>query len=215
MSAVSRVRAEPRWPASLALVACVALYVALPSRLVVGPQWLVPVLVALPLAPLSARKNRHPDESVWIRHATIGLIALVTLANVTSLVLLVRHLLAGHVSQGRALIFSAVAVWITNVIVYGLWFWEVDRGGPHRRASSEKLMPDLQFPQMQNPDQAPEHWRPNFIDYLYTSLANGTSFAPADAMPLSARMKVLFAGESIVSFITIAVVAARAVNILQ
>jgi uncharacterized membrane protein len=76
-------------------------------------------------------------------------------------------------------------------------------------------MPDLQFPQMENPDLAPEDWRPNFIDYLYTSLANGTSFAPADAMPLSVRMKVLFAGESIVSFVTIAVVAARAVNILR
>jgi uncharacterized membrane protein len=212
---VNHVRGEPRWPASLALVACVGLYLALPSRLVVGPHWLVPVLVALPLAPLSARKHRRPDESRWIRDVTVSLIALITVANVTSLVLLVRHLLAGHVSQGRALIFSAVAVWITNVIVYGLWFWEVDRGGPHRRASGHKLMPDLGFPQMQNPDLAPENWRPSFGDYLYTSLANGTSFAPADAMPLSLRMKALFAGESIVSFVTIAVVAARAVNILR
>jgi uncharacterized membrane protein len=182
---------------------------------VIGPHWLVPVLVGLPLIPLSLRKHRRPDESRWVRDVAVSLIALITLANVTSLVLLVRHLLAGHVSQGRALIFSAVAVWITNVIVFGLWFWEVDRGGPHRRASGEKLLPDLQFPQMENPDQAPVHWRPSFIDYLYTSLANGTSFAPADAMPLTIRMKALFAGESIVSFVTIAVVAARAVNILR
>jgi len=212
---VSTVTPEPRWPASLALVACVALYLLLPNRLVVGPHWLLPVLVALPLGPLSARKHRQPDESVWIRHATIALIALVTLANVTSMGLLVHHLLVSQVSQGRKLIYSAVAVWLTNVIVYGLWFWEVDRGGPHRRASGEKLQVDLQFPQMENPNLAPEHWRPHFTDYLYTSFANGTSFAPADAMPLTFRMKVLFTTESVVSLVTIAVVAARAVNILR
>jgi len=215
LSTVSTVTPEPRWPASLALVACVALYFLLPDRLVVGPHWLLPVLVALPLGPLSARKHRQPDESAWIRHATIALIALVTLANVTSMVLLVHLLLVSQVSQGRRLIYSAVAVWLTNVIVYGLWFWEVDRGGPHRRASGEKLQIDLQFPQMENPNLAPENWRPHFTDYLYTSFANGTSFAPADAMPLTFRVKALFATESIVSLVTIAIVAARAVNILR
>jgi hypothetical protein len=206
---------EPRWPASLALVVCVGLYVLLPNRLVVGPHWLLPVLVALPLGPLSARRHRHPDESSWIRHVTIGLVALVTAANVTSLVLLVHHLLNSDVSQGRKLIYSAVAVWLTNIILYGLWFWEVDRGGPHRRASGDKLLPDLQFPQMQTPDQAPKNWRPAFTDYLFTSFANGTSFAPADAMPLTLRMKVLFTSESVVSLATIAIVASRAVNILR
>src|SRR5271170_2983932 len=212
---MATVTPEPRWPASLALVACVGLYVILPNRLVVGPHWLLPIIVALPLAPLSARKHRHPDESVWIRHATIGLIGLMTLANVISMALLVHHLLNSNVSQGRNLIYSAVAVWLTNVIVYGLWFWEVDRGGPHRRASGEKLLPDIQFPQMENPGLAPEHWRPRFTDYLYTSFANGTSFAPADAMPLTLRAKLLFTSESLVSLITIAIVAARAVNILK
>jgi hypothetical protein len=212
---MATVTPEPRWPASLALVVCVGLYVILPNRLVVGPHWLLPVIVALPLAPLSARKHRHPDESIWIRHATIGLIALMTLANVVSMALLVHHLLNANVTQGRNLIYAAVAVWLTNVIVYGLWFWEVDRGGPHRRASGEKLTPDLQFPQMENPGLAPEHWRPRFTDYLYTSFANGTSFAPADAMPLTLRAKALFTSESMVSLITIAIVAARAVNILK
>jgi uncharacterized membrane protein len=197
------------------LVVCATLYVLLPDRLVVGPHWLLPVLVVLPLGPLSARRHRHPDESAWIRKAVIVLITLVTLANVMSVVLLVHHLLVGRVSQGRKLIDAAVAVWLTNVIVYGLWFWEIDRGGPHRRASGDKLVIDLQFPQMENPKLAPEHWRPHFTDYLYTSFANGTSFAPADAMPLSFRMKVLFTTESVVSLVTIAVVAARAVNILR
>lgn len=215
MSPIDGAYPEPRWPASLALVVCVGLYVLLPNRLVVGPHWLLPVLVALPLGPLSARRHRHPDESSWIRHVTIGLVALVTAANVTSLVLLVHHLLNSDVSQGRKLIYSAVAVWLTNIILYGLWFWEVDRGGPHRRASGDKLLPDLQFPQMQTPDQAPKNWRPAFTDYLFTSFANGTSFAPADAMPLTLRMKVLFTTESVVSLATIAIVASRAVNILR
>ncbi|MGD0853286.1 MAG: hypothetical protein ABSA07_08010 [Acidimicrobiales bacterium] len=177
MSDVDTGRLEPRWPASIALVVCVALYVLLPDRLVVGPHWLLPVLVALPLGPLSARRHRHPDESAWIRQVTLGLIALVTAANITSMVLLVHHLLVSEVSQGRKLIYSAVAVWLTNVILYGLWFWEIDRGGPHRRASGEKLVIDLQFPQLENPHLAPENWRPRFTDYLYTSRA-GRRHAP-------------------------------------
>lgn len=208
-------RAEPRWPASLALLTCVALYVVLPDRLVIGPRWVVPALIILVLMSLSTRRHRHPDEPPRVRHLTLGLITLVTLANVTSMVLLVQRLLNTSVSQGRALIYSAVSVWLTNIIVYGVWFWEVDRGGPTRRAAGLKLVYDLQFPQMENPQLAPAEWEPRFTDYLYTSFANGTSFAPADAMPLSRRMKVLFVSESMVSFVTVAVVAARAVNILK
>lgn len=206
---------EPRWPASLALVVCVGLYVVLPNRLVVGPRWLVPILIALPLIPLSATKHRHPNESPWVRYLTITLIGIVTAANITSMALLVHHLLVVNVSQGRNLIYSAVSVWLTNVIIYGLWLWEIDRGGPHRRASGLDIVPDIQFPQMENPKLAPVDWQPSFSDYLYTSFANGTSFAPADAMPLTLLAKTLFASESIVSLITIAVVAARAVNILH
>lgn len=212
---MQNVRPEPRWPASLALLACAGLYLVLPSRLAVGPRWLLPVLVVLPLIPLSARKHRHPNDAPWVRYLCVGLIALVTVANFASVVLLVHHLLNTQVSQGRQLIYSAVAVWLTNVIVFGLWFWELDRGGPHLRAGPDLRLPDIQFPQMENPQLAPKDWHPRFFDYLFTSLANGTSFAPADAMPLSLQAKALFASESVVSLVTIAVVAARAVNILR
>ncbi len=208
-------RAEPRWPASVAVVVCAALYVILPGRLTVGPRWVLPVLVVLPLIPLSLRRHRRPDESPAVRAVTLTLIGAITVANTVSLTLLVHHLLHANVSQGRALVYSAVAVWLTNVIVFALWFWEIDRGGPHRRAGSDPGWPDLQFPQMENPHLAPEDWRPTFADYLYTAFANGTSFAPADAMPLSVRAKALFLGESLVSLATIAIVAARAVNILR
>ena len=206
---------EPRWPASLAFLTCVLLYVLLPNRLVIGPRWLIPALIVLVLIPLSLRRHRQPDDSPWVRRLTLSLITLITVANFTSMVLLVQRLLDTSVSQGRALIFSAVSVWLTNVIVYGVWFWEVDREGPTRRAGGRADVFDLQFPQMENPEYAPKEWRPKFTDYLYTSFANGTSFAPADVMPLTRRMKILFLTESLVSFVTIAVVAARAVNILN
>ena len=209
------VHGVPRWPASLALLTCVGLYVVLPNRLVIGPRWLIPALIILLLLPLSTRRHRHPDDSPRVRHLTLTLITLVTLANVTSMVFLVRRLLDTSVSQGRALIYSAVSVWLTNIIIYGVWFWEIDRGGPTQRAAGSTAVYDLQFPQMENPTLAPDGWEPRFTDYLYTSFANGTSFAPADAMPLSRRMKILFVSESMVSFVTIAVVAARAVNILK
>jgi uncharacterized membrane protein len=215
LAAVPETNPEPRWPASVALAVCAVLYLALPNRLVVGPKWVLPVLVILPLIPLSAERHRHPDESRHVRRLTLSLIALVTLANVVSMGLLVDHLLHTQVVQGRALIYSAVAVWMTNVIVFGLWFWEIDRGGPHLRSGGTTAWPDLQFPQMGETDLAPPGWRPAFTDYLYTSFANGTSFAPADAMPLTVRLKALFLAESLVSLITIAVVAARAVNILR
>ena len=212
---MSTVHPEARWPASLALLTCVGLYVVLPSRLVVGPRWLVPVLVALPLAPLSARRHRHPDDAPWIRRIVLVLIAIVTVANVTSAALLVHRLLSTNVSQGTQLIYSAVSIWLTNVIIYGVWFWEIDRGGPHRREGNATTWPDIQFPQMENPDLAPPDWRPHFFDYLFTSFANGTSFAPADAMPLTLRLKVLFATESMISLVAIVVVGARAINILR
>ncbi len=205
---------EPRWPAGLALLCCTALYVVLPDRLVVGPRWLLPVLIILPLLPLSARKHHHPDESPWVRRTVIVMLAIITFANVVSVGLLVDRLLTTNVSGGRSLIYSAVAIWLTNVIVYGIWFWEIDGGGPHMRAGGTELV-DIQFPQLENPSLAPENWHPRFYDYLYTAFANGTSFAPADAMPLTLRVKVLFATESMVSLIAITVVAARAVNILR
>ncbi len=208
-------RGSHRWPASAALLVCAALYLVLPNRLSIGPRWILPVLIVLPLIPLSLRKHRHPADSPWVRRLTITLIAVINLANVASMVLLVHHLLHSHVTHGRQLIYSAIAVWITNVIVFSLWYWEVDRGGPAKRGTDVEEAPDLQFPQMENPQLAPKNWHPTYFDYLYTAFSNGTSFAPADAMPLTLRLKFLFACESTVSLITIAIVAARAVNILN
>jgi uncharacterized membrane protein len=208
-------RPEPRWPASLALVVCATLYVLLPDRLVVGPRWLLPVLVVLPLIPLSITWHRRPENPTPIRYLAIALVALTTLANVMSVILLIERLFYSAVVPGRGLLYSAASIWATNVIVFGLWFWELDRGGPHIRVGRDARPPDLLFPQMTMTREAPTDWHPRFLDYLYTSLANGTSFAPADAMPLTPSMKSLFALESLISFVTIAIIAGEAVNILR
>ena len=208
-------RRTQRWPASVALLACALFYVVLTNRLVVGPRWLLPVLIVLPIVPLEWHHYRKVNPSPWARCLALGLLALISAANIGSMGLLVHRLLVAHVSQGRALVYSAVVVWLTNITVSGLWFWEVDRGGPTVRGSAKEPLPDLQFPQMENPNLAPKSWLPQFSDYLYSAFANGTSFAPADAMPLSGRMKLLFTVEAVVSLVTIAIVAARAVNILN
>jgi len=174
---------------------CVGLYVALPNRLVVGPRWLVPVLVALPLLPLSARKHRHPNDAPWVRYLTLGLIGFGDRG---------EHHVGGaagpslaqrqRVSRSEPDLFGGVGVahqrHRLRVVAMGN-----RSGGPHRRAGSDTLLPDVQFPQMENPSLAPKDWRPRFFDYLYTSFANGTSFAPADAMPLTILAKSLFAVE--------------------
>ena len=210
-----RVRKEAHWPASLALLVCAGLYVALPSRLDVGPQWLLPALIILPLVPLSARRHRHPDESRWVRTVCVSLIGIITLANVASVVLLCTVFYYATNLHARALITSAASIWATNVIVFGLWFWEIDRGGPHRaRRPVRRRGPTCSSPRWETRRSHRIDWRPSFIDYLYTSFANGTSFAPADAMPLSLHEE-LFASEALISFVTIAVVAGGRVNILR
>jgi uncharacterized membrane protein len=206
---------EPRWPADLALLSCAGLYVLLPSRLAVGPKWLLPILVVLPLIPLSARRHRRPDDGPWVHMLAVSLVMIITVANVVSGILLIHHVFHAANISGRQLLYSGALIWATNVIIFGMWYWEVDRGGPHLRGGKNERLPDLQFPQMTQPTVAPSDWHPRFVDYLYTSFANGTSFAPADAMPLTFQMKGLFAMEALISFVTIAIIAGEAVNIIR
>ncbi|HEY1825894.1 MAG TPA: DUF1345 domain-containing protein [Acidimicrobiales bacterium] len=206
---------EPRWPADLSVLVCAGLYVLLSDRLVVGPRWLVPGLVVLLLIPLTIRRHRRPDDSRFIRRLAMSITAIVTAANVVSVGLLVHYILyTRHTLDALGLIYSAASIWTTNVIIFGLWFWELDRGGPHLRVGPDARPPDLQFPQM-TVDAEGESWHPRYFDYLYTSFANGTSFAPADAMPLTGSMKAVFASEALISFLTIAIIAGEAINNLH
>jgi uncharacterized membrane protein len=144
----------------------------------------------------------------------LGLIALVSAANVVSLVLLVHYLLHHNVGNGRSLIFSGIALWVTNVLLFGLWYWELDQGGPLARRTGHTTTPDFLFPQMTEPDHSPEDWRPGMVDYLYVSFTNATAFSPTDTMPLTPSAKTLMAAQALVALVTIGLVVARAVNIL-
>ena len=207
---------ESRWPATIAVVAALVLQAALPNRLTPGPRYVVPGLeLVFLLALIAVNPSRLTSESKDVRWLSLALVALVNAANVTSLGLLVRHLLRGGTSNGRQLVFAGAGIWLTGVIAFGLWFWELDRGGPLSRLSSEHAPPDFLFPQMENPGVARAPWSPNFVDYLYVSLTNASAFSPTDALPLTTRAKLLMAIEALASLATIAIVGARAVNILR
>jgi hypothetical protein len=208
---------ESRWPATLAVVAAIGLYVTLPDTLLLGPRWILPALEGAILVPLIvARPHRHAGEAGPARLAAIALIALANVGNVGSLVLLIHNLfIHGGGITGRTLVIAAIEIYLTNVIIFGLWYWELDGGGPARRLAEDPLLPDFLYPQMNTPNRAPPGWRPHFLDYLYVSLTNATAFSPTDTMPLTHLAKILMGLQSLASLLTVALVAGRAVNILN
>jgi hypothetical protein len=206
---------EPKWLARLATLAALVLYITLPDKLILGPFWLIPGGEAALLLFLSVTSTRHQLEERVVRTLAIVSIGVINAANVASLVLLVHSLIGGAKVDGRELIVSSIQIWLTNVLVFALWFWEIDRGGPIDRCSPEHEEPDFLFPQMVTPEAARPGWTPSFLDYLYVSFTNATAFSPTDTMPLTVLAKMLMAVESVVSLVTVAVVAARAVNILS
>jgi hypothetical protein len=217
-------RSEARWPASIAVIGTVLLYVTLPEKLTFGPAWLVPVVEFTLLVPLSvAVPERHHQELKWQRGVSTGLIAVLNAANIFSLALLVNFLLGGGKTDGAQLILSAIQIWLTNVLIFALWYWELDRGGPGRRAHESAdgqyvggdSYPDFLFPQMTTPAIAPSGWYPKFLDYLYLSFTNATAFSPTDCLPLTPWSKMLMLVQSLTSLLTVALVASRAVNILS
>lgn len=213
MISTARQRVQ-HWPAILAILAAIGLYFVLPVQLSLGPRWLIPVLEAVLLLLLNlVRAYRRTSEVADVRFLTIAVIALLNLANMVSVGLLVDDLLYGGITTGRPLLYGAVSVWLTNVIVYALWFWQLDRGGPVARATGRAREPDFQFPQMLAP--TPTRWDPAFFDYFYVAFTNAAAFSPTDTMPLSRAAKALMTVESMVSLVTIGIVAARAVNILH
>jgi uncharacterized membrane protein len=210
--------AEPVWPAELAIVAAIVLQVTLPDSLRLGPRYAVPVLEALLIVGLlfltpRRLEGRHRRR----RQLALVLISLVSLANAASLALLAHQLLHphGNTVSGRQLILSGTLIWLTNVIIFGLWYWELDRGGPGQRAAAEDGPPDFLFPQMTDDRVEPLNWRPQFLDYLYVALTNATAFSPTDTMPLSIAAKSTMGLQAMVSLVTLGLVVSRAVNILS
>jgi uncharacterized membrane protein len=207
-------RHESHWPPLLNLTAAIVLQLLLPNRLAVGSKWVLPalevvVLVALVIA--SPLKLTAP-HSVR-RRLSMTLAAVVSLANGIALVELCHLLLNHNVTKGHELIIAGAEIWLSNVLLFALWYWELDRGGPGLRACGDDQLPDFQFPQMAD-DSVIKLWRPQFVDYLYVSLTNAIAFSPTDTMPLSIPAKLVMGVQSLISLVTIGLVIARAVNIL-
>jgi hypothetical protein len=214
---------ESRWHAALAVLLALLLYITLPPRVVVGPLWLLPTLIVAILLPLLIIAPRRQQEPAWQRAASIVHIALLGAFNVANIVLLFIWQLSVHHHRnisGEDLLRAGAALWLTNVLVYGLWFWEIDAGGPGARfrASSdeEQLRSDFLFPQMALQPQIRDRmaFRPRFFDYLFLSFTNATAFSPTDTFPLTRRAKALMMVEALKSLVTVAVIAGRAINIL-
>jgi uncharacterized membrane protein len=214
---------EPRWPAVVCILIAMALYVSLPSEIISGShattvfRILVPLLELALLIPLAVTApHRHVYESGKRRMASIALTAIVTLANIAALCFLIHFLVTGGSSvHGKQLLLGGAQIWWTNVIVFGLWFWELDGGGPPARLREPKADRDFAFIQMTDPEVSKKHWRPHFFDYFYVSFTNASAFSPTDTMPLTRTAKQLMLIESTISLLTLLLVAARAVNILN
>jgi len=214
--------AEPRWPASLAVLAAMTLWVLLPNRIISAghnTDLIRVVVVGLALAllvPLAVTApHRHVNESGRRRRASIILTAIVTVVNAAALVLLIRALLkTGSSVHGKELLLSAAEIWWTNVIVFALWFWELDGGGPPARLRDPLGDRDFAFVRLTDNEVALPGWRARFSDYFYLSFTNSSAFSPTDTMPLTRTAKQLMLVQSTISLITLLLVAARAVNIL-
>jgi hypothetical protein len=202
---------EPRWPALVAMMAAGFLYLALPERLSVGPGWLLLAIVVVLLVPLTVSYWRGHYHVA--RPLTFVANGIITLALVASLAILIRGL-PRHLETPAQLLRSATAMWVTNVLVFALWYWKLDAGGPLGRDRSRgHLNSSFLFPQMIDPECDPE-WSPQFMDYLFLAFNTSTAFSPTDTAALGRWAKLGMMLQSLISLTIVALLAARAVNIL-
>jgi hypothetical protein len=209
-------RRDPFWPAQVTVLAAIALSLTLPSKLTIRPVWLIPAIEAVLLVGLVVWTPRAGERRPMRRRVALSLIGLVSASNLLNLILLVHHLVRhSQGTQGRPLILAGAEIWITNVLLFAVWYWELDRGGPLARKLEVLRAPDFLFPQMTDHHLGGIDWRAGYVDYLYTSFTNASAFSPTDTMPLTPIAKMLMLVQSLASLVTIGLVLARAVNILN
>ncbi len=203
-------------PVRLAVLAVMALQMAIPRNYTVVPRWPLLLLEGLLLVALLAINPRVMTRRTRLgRNATWVLLAAITIDNTLSAVLLDVRIVTGEVSNNAAILLgSGAAIFVTNIIVFGIWYWELDRGGPFARHEGERPYPDFMFPQMTTPNVAKPDWRPTFVDYLYVSVTNVMAFSPTDTMPLARWAKAMMTVQAMVALSTAALVISRAVNVL-
>jgi hypothetical protein len=210
-------RLEPRWPAMLALLAVGGLRLALPESLSVGPGWLLIAVVGVLLIPTAWARQRGMDSLNKI----LGylLTSIVTVDMIWSLGLLLAALPL-HRESPQDLLRSASALWITNILVFATWYWRLDAGGPRARelrgvhTDGAFLLPQMTLNRQVRRDMGEQFWRPGFVDYLFLAFNTSTAFSPTDSPVLSSWAKILMMIQAMISFATVVLLAARAVNIL-
>jgi hypothetical protein len=198
-------RVEPRWPVAAAIIFLLGLLELLPSRVRVFPNWFPYLLVLALIVPMAA-VSISAAKAPWLRIERIVVylfVASASLLNFSALGLLLT-----------AMLHRSKEVWATNVLVFSLAYWRMDRGGPENRANCMSTKFDWLFPQEGAPEHVPPGWHPTFVDYLFLAFCAATAFSPTDVLPLTSRAKMLMMFESTVSLVTIVTVAARAINIL-
>ena len=210
-------RPEPRWQALLALLAVGGIYLALPTSLIVGPAWLLPAIIGVSLAPsiVAHRTGRHSlNHALGIFNGT-----LITLALIGSVFLLVTTLPA-HKEQPLQLLLSGAELWITNVLVFALWYWRLDGGGPTVRDSRREfgsrsfVFPQMQIEKVERERFHVEHWRPGFVDYLFLAFTQSSTFGPTDAPLLARWAKLLTMVQIFISLSIVLLLISRAVGVL-
>ena len=218
--------AEPQWrrktepesrrPVFVAALVIIAGQAWVANSLRLGPFWLLPLIsTALLVASIAVYEGRN-EPGLPARILSFALGAVLIAANAVSLVLLVRGVFVGSGLRAPQLLFTGLALWLVNVAVFALLYWELDGGGPEARADGyHGRYPDLVFPQQQADQQGlvPPSWKPSFYDYAYVSFTASIAFSPTDAMPYSRWAKLVMGIESVLSFAILAVLVARAVNI--
>jgi hypothetical protein len=215
-----KTQGELRWPVTVTLCVAGALQAFVPDKLqLVKPAWALPAAMgALLIVLIMANPRRIDRQSRVMRTVGLVLAGLLTLANGWSVVRLAVGITQGGAIGQKAgpLLVTGAIIWLTNISVFALWYWEFDRGGPVARALNlGGKYPDFQFPQMVSPpEMVPRDWEPLFVDYLYLAFTNATAFSPTDVMPMSRWAKGAMALQSAISIITLVLVVSRAVNIL-
>lgn len=210
--------AEPRWPIVFAVGAVFFLLAILPERIRLVPVWIPFVIGILGILPIAA-VSFASEKAKWLRverTATLIFFMLMASGTLVSLAYLVSFMIRRSSEiHGVELLTSSIGVWINNVLMFALLYWQMDRGGPAARAEAAGPRPDWLFPQEGAPiEDLPPGWKPSFVDYLFLSFSTATAFSATDALPLTHRAKIMMMIESSISLVTIVVVAARAINVL-
>ncbi len=202
------------WHAQLVFILAVILQFTIPHELRVGNRYLIAAIELLLIGSIGiTAPKRHLSFKGFNRTIAILFISIVSLANISSLVLVINGLLNGTGVPGKTLVAAAFAIFITNIIAFGLWYWELDSPGLTGVKKHDNA-PKFQFPNMQDEIQRIKKWEPTFFDYIYLSITNSTAFSPTDTMPLTHSAKAIMSAQSLIALLTVVLVTARAVNIL-